>query len=64
MLSKEYIMPTSSITETFVINEESVARKFFKALEDSSNGPDPRSIVTFNELKDPDEIATFLNEGE
>lgn len=55
-------MPTSSITETFVINEESVARKFFKVLEDSSNGSDPRSIVTFNELKDPDEIATFLNE--
>lgn len=57
-------MATSSITETFVINEESVARKFFKALEDSSNGPDPRSIVAFNELKDPDEIATFLNERE
>lgn len=55
-------MATSSITETFVINEESVARKFFKALEDSSNGPDPRSIVTFNELEDPDEIADFLNE--
>ena len=63
-MEEKYICDKTFISLKFVINEESVARKFFKALEDSSNGPDPRSIVTLNELKDPVEIATFLNEGE